>query len=78
MASGVLSNILNFEVYRSLATATSYANRLLVSHFAMPAAACTAVYATSGYPNSAQRFTQTSTSGDNVFGDNTPRPRSPP
>jgi protocatechuate 3,4-dioxygenase beta subunit len=62
---------LHFEVYRSLATATSYANRLLVSQFAMSAAACTAVYAASGYPASAQRFAQTSTSGDNVFGDNT-------
>lgn len=62
---------IHFEVYRSLATATSYANRLLVSQFAMPAEACTTVYAASGYPSSAQRFAQTSTSADNVFGDNT-------
>lgn len=62
---------IHFEVYRSLSTATAYANRLLVSQFAMPAAACTAVYAAGGYPNSASRFAQTSTSGDNVFGDNT-------
>lgn len=62
---------IHFEVYRSLATATSYANRLLVSQFAMPAEACNAVYATSGYPSSAQRFAQTSTASDNVFGDNT-------
>jgi protocatechuate 3,4-dioxygenase beta subunit len=62
---------IHFEVYRSLNTATAYANRLLVSQFAMPSAACTAVYAAGGYPNSASRFAQTSTSGDNVFGDNT-------
>lgn len=61
---------IHFEVYRSLATATAYANRLLVSQFAMPAAACTAVYAAGGYGQSASRFTQTSTSSDNVFGDN--------
>jgi protocatechuate 3,4-dioxygenase beta subunit len=62
---------IHFEVYRSLATATNYANRLLVSQFAMPTAACSAVYATSAYPNSASRFASTSTSSDNVFGDNT-------
>jgi protocatechuate 3,4-dioxygenase beta subunit len=62
---------IHFEVYRSLNTATNYSNRLLVSQFAMPAAACTAVYAAGGYGQSGSRFTQTSTSGDNVFGDNT-------
>ncbi|MBU1376418.1 MAG: intradiol ring-cleavage dioxygenase [Alphaproteobacteria bacterium] len=62
---------IHFEVYRSLSAATNYANRLLVSQFAMPAAACTAVYAAGGYPNSASRFAQTNTSSDNVFGDNT-------
>lgn len=62
---------IHFEVYRSLATATNYANRLLVSQFAMPSAACTAVYSAGGYGSSASRFTQTSTSSDNVFGDNT-------
>jgi protocatechuate 3,4-dioxygenase beta subunit len=62
---------MHFEVYRSLATATAYANRLLVSQFAMPADACSAVYATSGYPNSASRYAQVSIARDNVFGDNT-------
>jgi len=61
---------IHFEVYRSLATATNYSNRLLVSQLAMPAAVCTAVYAAGGYPNSVSRFTQTSTTSDNVFGDN--------
>ncbi|MEW5688359.1 MAG: intradiol ring-cleavage dioxygenase [Pseudomonadota bacterium] len=62
---------LHFEVFRSLATATAYANRLLVSQFAMPAAACSAVYATSGYPSSASRFARTSITSDGIFGDNT-------
>lgn len=62
---------MHFEVFRSLATATAYANRLLVSQFAMPAAACSAVYAASGYPSSASRFARTSIASDGVFGDNT-------
>lgn len=61
---------LHFEVFRSLATATAYANRLLVSQFAMPADACSAVYATSGYPSSASRFARTSIASDGIFGDN--------
>lgn len=62
---------IHFEIYKSLATATSYGNRLLTSQFAMPKDACNAVYATSGYPGSASRYASTSTSSDNVFGDNT-------
>lgn len=62
---------IHFEVYRSLATATAYANRLLVSQFALPADVCNAVYATSGYPTSAARFARTSLSSDGIFGDNT-------
>lgn len=61
---------IHFEVYRSLATATNYSNRLLVSQFAMPADACAAVYAAGGYGQSASRFAQTSTSSDGIFGDN--------
>lgn len=62
---------IHFEVFRSLAVATAYANRSLVSQFAMPVAACQAVYAAGGYGQSAQRFAQTSATSDNVFGDNT-------
>ncbi|MBJ7376557.1 MAG: intradiol ring-cleavage dioxygenase [Sphingobium sp.] len=62
---------IHFEVYPSLARATSYANRVLTSQFAMPADACTTVYATSGYTSSKSNFASISTSSDNVFGDNT-------
>jgi len=62
---------IHFEVYRSLASATSYANRLLTSQFAMPRDVATAIYAGSGYPGSASRFASITTSSDNVFGDNT-------
>ncbi len=62
---------IHFEVYPSLAKATSYANRVLTSQFAMPTAACNTVYATSGYSSSKTNFAKITTSSDNVFGDNT-------
>lgn len=62
---------IHFEVFRSLSAATAYANRSLVSQFALPAAACQAVYANSVYGQSAQRFAQTSLTSDNIFADNT-------
>lgn len=63
---------IHFEVYPSLTTATTYANRLLVSQMAMPSAACSTVYAGSSlYSGSGSNFAATSTASDNVFGDNT-------
>jgi protocatechuate 3,4-dioxygenase beta subunit len=62
---------IHFEVYPSVATATTYANRLLVSQFAMPSTACTTVYATSDYASSKTNFASMTTANDNVFGDNT-------
>lgn len=62
---------IHFEVYPSLARATTYANRVLVSQFAMPAAACATVYATSAYASSRSNYAGESISSDNVFGDNT-------
>lgn len=61
---------IHFEVYPSLARATSYSNRLLCSQFAMPSATCTTVYATSTYSSSKSNFSGESISSDNVFGDN--------
>ncbi|HEX7874299.1 MAG TPA: intradiol ring-cleavage dioxygenase [Sphingobium sp.] len=62
---------IHFEVYRSLNTATAYANRLLVSQFAMPSAQCSSVYSGSSlYGSSSSNFAATSTASDNVFGDN--------
>lgn len=62
---------IHFEVFRSLSAATAYANRSLVSQFALPAAACQAVYANGVYGQSAQRLAQTSLASDNIFADNT-------
>ena len=62
---------IHFEVYPSLARATAYSNRVLCSQFAMPAAACNTVYATSAYSSSKTNFSGESISTDNIFGDNT-------
>ncbi len=62
---------IHFEVYPSLASATSYNNRVLVSQLAMPQATSTAVYATTGYSASVTNLAQITLSSDNVFGDNT-------
>jgi len=63
---------MHFEVFSSLANATGGRYSVLTSQLAMPAAACTAVFAdTTTYPGSATRFTQTAIGNDNVFGDNT-------
>jgi protocatechuate 3,4-dioxygenase beta subunit len=62
---------IHFEVYPSLARATTYANRVLTSQFALPTDACNTVYATSAYSSSKTNFAKITTSSDNVFGDNT-------
>lgn len=63
---------MHFEVFSSLANATGGRFSVLTSQLAMPAAACTAVFAdTTTYPGSATRYTQTAIGNDNVFGDNT-------
>jgi hypothetical protein len=59
----------HFEVYPSLASATSASNKIQTSQLALPAAACSAVYASSGYNQSASNFAKTSLSSDNIFSD---------
>lgn len=62
---------IHFEVFSSLANATSGRYARLVSQLAMPQDACDAVYADGTvYGTSASRFATTSLSRDNVFGDN--------
>ncbi|MET0371058.1 MAG: intradiol ring-cleavage dioxygenase [Sphingobium sp.] len=64
---------IHFEVYPSLTLASTYANRLLTSQFAMPtaASASASVYATTAYASSNSNFAAITTAIDNVFGDNT-------
>ena len=59
----------HFEVYRTLAAATSASNRLKTSQFAFPDAASNAVYATTGYTASVRNMAQISLATDNVFSD---------
>jgi protocatechuate 3,4-dioxygenase beta subunit len=59
----------HFEVYPSLAKATSASNKMATSQLALPQSACDLVYATDGYSASVRNMTQTTLARDNVFSD---------
>ena len=59
---------IHFEVYSSVADATSEGRIKATSQVALPEAACNAVYATAGYEQSVRNMTQTTLRSDNVFG----------
>ena len=60
---------IHFEVYPSLAGATSVANKVATSQIALPKSACDLVYATAGYQSSVTNLAQVSLATDNVFRD---------
>lgn len=61
---------MHFEIYRSLASASSYTSKLRTSQIAFPTEVCNTVYAgATGYSESARNFGQISFSSDNVFSD---------
>lgn len=60
---------IHFEVFPSLATATSAKNRIATSQIALPQDACEKVYATSNYPTSARNLANVSLQRDMVFRD---------
>ena len=60
---------IHFEVYPSLASATSVANRSATSQIALPKATCDLVYGTSGYESSVTNLRQVTLATDNVFSD---------
>lgn len=60
---------MHFEVYSSLASATSGSNDIKTSQLAMPLAACNTVYASSIYTGSAANLASSSLASDNVFSD---------
>jgi protocatechuate 3,4-dioxygenase beta subunit len=66
--SGRMPHI-HFEVYRSLATATSSTSKIKTSQLALPTDVCSTVYATDGYAASATNLRQISFATDNVFSD---------
>jgi protocatechuate 3,4-dioxygenase beta subunit len=62
---------IHFEVYPSLAAATSAANKIATSQIALPKATCELVYATAGYSQSVTNLSKVSLATDNVFSDGT-------
>jgi len=60
---------IHFEVYTSVAEATSGTNKVSVSQLAMPKAQCDEVYATTGYSQSVTNLSQVSLATDMVFSD---------
>jgi protocatechuate 3,4-dioxygenase beta subunit len=61
---------IHFEVYRSLATATSSTSKIKTSQMAFPVADCSTIYSTaSGYSASVSNLNQMSFATDNVFSD---------
>jgi protocatechuate 3,4-dioxygenase beta subunit len=61
----------HFEVYPSLAKATSAANRVKTSQFTFPMATLNEAYATAAYSTSARNLATISYATDNVFSDGT-------
>ena len=64
---------MHFEVYPSVAKATTASGKLATSQLALPEATCKEVYATSSYSASAKNLTQVSLKTDNVFSDGADR-----
>lgn len=60
---------IHFEIYRSLAEATSGANAARISQLALPQSVCSTVYSQSSlYPGSTQNLSGVTLNSDNVFG----------
>lgn len=63
---------IHFEVYRSLASATGFGNRVLCSQLALPRNVCSAVYSgAAGYGASVNNLAGVSIASDGIFGNNT-------
>ena len=60
---------IHFEVYTSVAEATSGANKVATSQLALPKATCDLVFATTGYEQSVANLAQVSLATDMVFSD---------
>ena len=60
---------IHFEVYPSLTKATDGSNKIATSQIALSGDTCRAVYATSGYEQSASNLSRVSLDSDNVFAD---------
>ena len=61
----------HFEVYPSVAKATSSATKVKTSQLGFPDAPCDEVYATSAYATSKTNYARITFASDNVFSDGT-------
>lgn len=61
----------HFEIYPSVASATSSANKIKTSQLALPKTTCDLVYAQSAYASSVSNFNAITLASDNVFSDGT-------
>ncbi|OYU44525.1 MAG: hypothetical protein CFE44_12485 [Burkholderiales bacterium PBB4] len=62
---------MHFEVFRTLASATSASGKIKTSQIAFPVATCQQVYTAEGYSASVRNLAQISFANDNVFSDGT-------
>lgn len=60
---------IHFEVFRSLAAATSVSNKIATSQIALPKTACDTAYATTEYAGSRSNLAGVSLATDNIFSD---------
>ena len=60
---------IHFEVYPSLASGTTAANKIATSQIALPKATCDEVYATTGYSASVTSLSRISLATDGIFSD---------
>jgi len=60
---------MHFEVYQSLADATTYTNKLRTSQLALPQDVCDDVYAADGYEQSVSNLAGVSLDSDGIFSD---------
>ena len=60
---------IHFEVFRSLAAATSVSNKIATSQIALPKTACDTAYATTEYAGSRGNLAGVSLATDNIFSD---------
>ncbi len=60
---------MHFEIYQSLADATSYTNKLRTSQLALPQDVCDDVFATEGYEQSVSNLAGISLDSDGIFSD---------
>lgn len=60
---------IHFEVFNTLAAATTVSNKVATSQIALPKQACDEAYATAGYESSVTNLSRVTLASDNVFSD---------